>query len=195
VVKLFIDAATKALTWRDGAADVDTVVIDPSTGARQALARSRGKWARSDYASVPVLVWLRRRRYRPGHRVATCAITVRQRGAGGRRVELCTLSLQDELTKANIVATFCLAMALQLVYPHGRDCYCRAGIERTTPVAQHAGHHGWSVDPQGSALFDRAIPPFAEAHMAPAGAACSARGGLMLKTSTGWLFIRAARKW
>lgn len=40
---------------------------------------------------------------------------------------------------------------------------------------------GWSVDPQGlGVIFDRAIPPFAEAHMAPAIQDILARSGLAL---------------
>ena len=38
---------------------------------------------------------------------------------------------------------------------------------------------GWRIDPQGfGVIFDRAIPPFAQAHIAPAITGILARGGL-----------------
>ena len=96
-------------------------------------------------------------------------------------VELCTLSFRlDELTKANIVAT-------ALFGDGAAACVVRTGDKGLAEI-EMSGQHlwpqtldimGWSVDPQGlGVIFDRAIPPFAQAHMAPAVEAILARAGL-----------------
>ena len=98
-------------------------------------------------------------------------------------VELCTLSFRlDELTKANIVAT-------ALFGDGAAACVlrtCEDGIAEVEMSGQHTWPRtldimGWSVDQQGlGVIFDRAIPPFAEANMAPAIEGILNRGGLAL---------------
>ena len=187
-VKLFIDAATKALDAAGlRSADVDTVVTISSTGIATPSLEARAAEQmgfRSDIERVPVFglgcaggvtglgIASRLAQSRPGSVVLMVA------------VELCTLSFRlDELTKANIVAT-------ALFGDGAAACVLRTG---DTGIAEleFSGQHswpntldimGWSVDPQGlGVIFDRAIPPFAEAHMAPAVSGMLARGGLMLE--------------
>jgi alkylresorcinol/alkylpyrone synthase len=98
-------------------------------------------------------------------------------------VEICTLAFRlDELTKANIVAT-------ALFGDGAAACVLRAdegGIATVEMDGQHTWPDtldimGWSVDPQGfGVIFDRAIPPFAEEHIAPAIAGILNRSGLEL---------------
>ena len=97
-------------------------------------------------------------------------------------VEICTLAFRlDELTKANIVAT-------ALFGDGAAACVLRAG-EAGIAAVEMSGQHtwpdtldimGWTIDPQGfGVIFDRAIPPFAEEHIAPAIAGIlAARTGL-----------------
>jgi alkylresorcinol/alkylpyrone synthase len=96
-------------------------------------------------------------------------------------VELCSLAFRpDTLTKANIVAT-------ALFGDGAAACVLRSGEPGIAEV-EMSGQHlwpdtldimGWSVDPQGlGVIFDRAIPPFAETHMAPAIAGILDRAGL-----------------
>lgn len=190
-VKLFIDAASKALDAAGlRSADVDTVVTVSSTGiATPSLeAHAAGQMGfRSDVERVPVFglgcaggvtglaIAARLAQSRPGSVVLVVA------------VELCTLSFRlDELTKANIVAT-------ALFGDGAAACVLRAGEADEAGVAEveMSGQHtwpqtlnimGWSVDPQGlGVIFDRAIPPFAEANMAPAVSGMLARAGLGLQ--------------
>ena len=190
-VKLFIDAASKALDAAGlRSADVDTVVTVSSTGiATPSLeAHAAGQMGfRSNVERVPVFglgcaggvtglaIAARLAQSRPGSVVLVVA------------VELCTLSFRlDELTKANIVAT-------ALFGDGAAACVLRAGEADEAGVAEveMSGQHtwpqtlnimGWSVDPQGlGVIFDRAIPPFAEANMAPAVSGMLARAGLGLQ--------------
>ncbi|PKU25129.1 type III polyketide synthase [Telmatospirillum siberiense] len=183
--RLFVDAATKALDAAGiGAAEVDTVVTVSSTGiATPSLeARVAGRMGfRADVERVPVFglgcaggvsglsLASRLAQSRPGSTVLLVAL------------ELCTLSFRlDELTKANIVAT-------ALFGDGAAACVLRAGETGIADIemsGQHTwpdtlGIMGWSIDPQGfGVIFDRAIPPFAEEHMAPAVNGILDRAGL-----------------
>lgn len=90
-------------------------------------------------------------------------------------VELCSLSFRlDKLTKANIVAT--------ALFGDGAAAVLLGGDGATAPptglLIGDGGEHtwpdtlrimGWSVDPDGfGVIFDRDIPPFAEANLAGA---------------------------
>ncbi|OAN55167.1 chalcone synthase [Paramagnetospirillum marisnigri] len=186
-VQLFMDAATKALD-RAGltAAEVDTVVTVSSTGiATPSLeARVAGRMGfRADIERVPVFglgcaggvsglsIASRLAQSRPGSVVLMVAI------------ELCTLAFRlDELTKANIVAT-------ALFGDGAAACVLRAG-EGGLATVEMSGQYiwpdtldimGWSIDPQGfGVIFDRDIPPFAEANMNPAIVGILERAGLGL---------------
>jgi alkylresorcinol/alkylpyrone synthase len=187
-VQLFIDAAAKALDAANlRASDVDAVVTVSSTGiATPSLeAKAAGQMGfRSDIERIPVFglgcaggvtglsIGSRMAQARPGSVVLVVA------------VELCTLSFRlDELTKANIVAT-------ALFGDGAAACLLRTGDVGIAEVEMSGQHMwpqtldimGWSVDPQGlGVIFDRAIPPFAEANMAPAVEAILARFNLTLK--------------
>jgi len=184
---LFVAAAKKALDAAGISAEaVDTVVTISSTGiATPSLeARVAGRLGfRADIDRVPVFglgcaggvsglaIAARLAQSRPGGVVLVVA------------VELCTLSFRlDELTKANIVAT-------ALFGDGAAACVLRAGEPGLAEI-ELSGQHlwpdtldimGWSVDPQGfGVIFDRAIPPFAEANMAGAVADILGRNGLKL---------------
>lgn len=186
-VKLFVEAATKALDIAGVLAqEVDTVITVSSTGiATPSLeARAAGQMGfRTDVDRVPVFglgcaggvtglaIASRMAESRPGSVVLVVA------------VELCTLSFRlDELTKANIVAT-------ALFGDGAAACVLRTG-EGGIAEVEMSGQHtwpdtldimGWSVDQQGmGVIFDRAIPPFAQANMAPAVQGILARAGLGL---------------
>jgi alkylresorcinol/alkylpyrone synthase len=186
-VQLFVDAANKALDAAGlNANEVDTVVTVSSTGiATPSLeARAAGLMGfRADIERVPVFglgcaggvtglaIASRLAKASPGSVVLVVA------------VELCTLSFRlDELTKANIVAT-------ALFGDGAAACVLRAG-EHGIAEIEMSGQHtwpdtlaimGWSVDPQGlGVIFDRAIPPFAEANMLPAVVGILERAGLAL---------------
>ena len=183
---LFMEAAGKALDEAGfTAAEIDTVVTISSTGiATPSLeARVAGQMGfRSDIERVPVFglgcaggvsglaIGARLAQARPGTNVLVVA------------VELCTLSFRlDEMTKANIVAT-------ALFGDGAAACVLRAGEGGIADV-EFAGQHtwpdtldimGWSVDPLGfGVIFDRSIPPFAEAEMGPAVDGILARQGLV----------------
>lgn len=184
-VQLFLDAATKALD-RAGltAAQVDTMVTISSTGiATPSLeARVAGRMGfRADIERVPVFglgcaggvtglsIASRLAQSRPGSVVLMVAI------------ELCTLAFRlDELTKANIVAT-------ALFGDGAAACVLRTGADGLAAL-EMSGQHiwpdtldimGWSIDPQGfGVIFDRDIPPFAEANMKPAIVGILERAGL-----------------
>ena len=186
-VELFVDAASRALHAAGIGADaVDTVVTVSSTGiATPSLeARAAGRMGfRADIDRVPVFglgcaggvsglsIASRLARSRPGSVVLMVA------------VELCTLAFRlDELTKANIVAT-------ALFGDGAGACVLRSSDTGIADVEMGGEHMwpdtldimGWAVDPQGfGAIFDRAIPPFAEERMAPAVAGILGRAGLGL---------------
>jgi alkylresorcinol/alkylpyrone synthase len=185
--RLFIDAATGALDAAGlTAAQVDTVVTISSTGVAtpslEAHVAARMGF-RPDIERVPVFglgcaggvsglsIASRLAQSRPGSIVLLVAI------------ELCSLAFRlDKLTKANIVAT-------ALFGDGAAACVLRAGDTGLAAI-EMSGQHiwpdtldimGWATDPQGfGVIFDRAIPPFAEAHMAPAIAGILDRSGLGL---------------
>jgi alkylresorcinol/alkylpyrone synthase len=186
-VALFVAAAGKALAAAGlSAREVDTVVTVSSTGIATPSIEARAAGLigfRADIERVPVFglgcaggvsglsLAARLARARPGSVVLLVA------------VELCSLAFRlDTLTKANIVAT-------ALFGDGAAACVLRAGDAGIAAVEMSGEHMwpdtldimGWSVDPQGfGVIFDRAIPPFAEAHMAPAVATILGRGGLGL---------------
>lgn len=186
-VKLFIEAASKAIEAAGLlSSEVDTVVMVSSTGiATPSLeARAASKMGfRADIERVPIFglgcaggvtglsIASRLAQARPGSIVLMVA------------VELCTLSFRlDELTKANIVAT-------ALFGDGAAACVlrtCEDGIAEVEMSGQHTWPRtldimGWSVDQQGlGVIFDRAIPPFAEANMASAIEGILKRSGLAL---------------
>jgi alkylresorcinol/alkylpyrone synthase len=186
-VKLFVDAASKALAAAGLRADeVDTVVTVSSTGIATPSLEARAAQQigfRADVERVPVFglgcaggvtglsIAARLAQSRPGSVVLIVA------------VELCTLSFRlDELTKANIVAT-------ALFGDGAAACLLRTGDGGIAAIEMSGQHTwpgtldimGWSVDPLGlGVIFDRAIPPFAEANMAPAVQGILSRSGLTL---------------
>ena len=99
-------------------------------------------------------------------------------------VEICTIAFRlDLLTKANIVAS-------ALFGDGAAACVLRAdetGMAAVEMVGEHTWPDtldimGWRIDPQGfGVIFDRAIPPFAQQHIAPAIAGILARAGLALE--------------
>ncbi len=185
--RLFIDAATRALDAAGlTAEDVDTVVTISSTGIATPSfeAHVAGRMGfRPDIERVPVFglgcaggvsglsIASRLAQSRPGSVVLLVAI------------ELCSLAFRlDTLTKANIVATALFGDgAAACVLQSGE-----AGIAAIEMSGQHSWPDtleimGWSIDPQGfGVIFDRDIPPFAEANMAPAVAGILDRAGLGL---------------
>jgi alkylresorcinol/alkylpyrone synthase len=184
---LFAEAAAKALeTAGLTGSDIDTVVTVSSTGVATPSidARMAGQLGfREDIERVPVFglgcaggvtglgLGARLAQSRPGANVLVVA------------VELCSLAFRlDKLSKENIVAT-------ALFGDGGAACVLRAGTEGLAEVEMSGQYTwpgtldimGWSVDDTGlGVIFDRAIPPFAEANIAPAIAHILARGGLTL---------------
>ena len=173
--ELFINAASRALAEAGlSAADVDTVVTISSTGLATPGIDARVAERlgfRSDVERVPVFglgcaggvsglgLGARLAQSRPG----SCVLVV--------AVELCSVAFRlDKLTKENIVAT-------ALFGDGAAACVLRAQ-EGGLAGVEFSGHHtwpgtldimGWSVDDTGlGVIFDRAIPPFAEANMRPA---------------------------
>ncbi|MGO4854099.1 type III polyketide synthase [Phaeovulum sp. W22_SRMD_FR3] len=184
---LFTDAAAKALAAAGVTGDaVDTVVTISSTGLATPALDARAAETlgfRSDVERVPVFglgcaggvsgmsLGARLAQARPGSTVLVVA------------VELCSVAFRmDKLTKENIVATALFADG-------AAACVLRAGeggLARVEMSGQHTWPGtldimGWDVDDIGlGVIFDRAIPPFAEANIAPAIAGILARGGLKL---------------
>src|ERR1700678_1755135 len=171
--QLFVDAATSALEAAElSAAEVDTVVTISSTGvATPSLeARVAGRMGfRADVERVPV--------FGLGCAGGVSGLSIASRLAQARpgtivllvAVELCSLAFRlDKLTKANIVAT-------ALFGDGAAACVLRAGEAGLAEIEMSGQHFwpdtleimGWSIDPQGfGVIFDRDIPPFAEANMA-----------------------------
>ncbi|NNF78919.1 MAG: type III polyketide synthase, partial [Rhizobiales bacterium] len=86
-------------------------------------------------------------------------------------VELCSLSFRfDMLTKANIVASALFGDGAAAAIVNADDdgeIIVEGGQEYTWPDTLNI--MGWSVDQAGlGVIFDRAIPPFAREHLAPA---------------------------
>lgn len=185
---LFIAAAGRALAMAGlSAADVDTVVTISSTGIATPSLDARVSAEigfRPDIRRVPVFglgcaggvtglaLAARLARAEPDSVVLVVA------------VELCTLAFRlDELTKANIVAT-------ALFGDGAAACVLRTGPSAGASLAtvESSGEHtwpdtldimGWDVDPSGfKVIFAKSIPPFAEAHIAPALHGILARAGL-----------------
>ena len=182
---LFTSAAGKALeAARISAAQVDTIVTVSSTGiATPSLeARvSRQLGFRDDVERVPV--------FGLGCAGGVSGLSIASRLAASHpgtvvllvAVETCTLAFRmDKLTKANIVAT-------ALFGDGAAACVLRVtdhGLAEVEMSGQHTWPEtldimGWSVDPEGlGVIFDRAIPPFAEANIQPAIASILARSNL-----------------
>ncbi|PZX47534.1 (2-(2,4-dihydroxy-6-methylphenyl)-2- oxoethyl)-4-hydroxy-2-pyrone synthase [Cereibacter changlensis] len=184
---LFTEAAGRALEQAGlKASEIDTVVTVSSTGVATPSIDARVADAmgfRSDVERAPVFglgcaggvtglsLASRLAQSRPGSAVLVVA------------VELCSLSFRlDKLTKENIVATALFADG-------AAACVLRSGeggLARVEMSGQHTWPDtldimGWSVDATGlGVIFDRAIPPFAEANVAPAIAAILGRAGLTL---------------
>ncbi len=182
---LYVAAAQAALD-RAGleGGQIDTLVTVSSTGiATPSLdAQVAGTMGfRDDVLRVPVFglgcaggvsgvaIGARLAAAQPGSRVLVVA------------VELCSLAFRlDSLTKANLVATALFADG-------AAACVLRAGEDGVAAV-EMAGSHtwpdtrdimGWAVDDTGlGVIFDRAIPPFAEAHLSGAVTAILGRAGL-----------------
>jgi alkylresorcinol/alkylpyrone synthase len=186
--ELFVAAATRALeTAALSAAEVDTIVTISSTGiATPSLeARVAGRLGfRPDVERVPV--------FGLGCAGGVSGLSIASRLACSRpgsivllvAVEVCTLAFRlDELTKSNIVAT-------ALFGDGAAACVLRA-YDGGAAAVEMSGQHtwpdtldimGWQIDPQGfGVIFDRAIPPFAQEHIAPAIAGILGRAGLALE--------------
>lgn len=183
---LFVDAATKALAQASKtAADIDTVVTVSSTGLATPGIDARVSEQmgfRADVERVPVFglgcaggvtglgLGARLAQSRPG----SCVLVV--------AVELCSVAFRmDKVTKENIVATALFADG-------AAACVLQADVAGLATVEMSGQHTwpgtldimGWSVDDTGlGVIFDRAIPPFAEANIAPAVAGILARTGLV----------------
>jgi alkylresorcinol/alkylpyrone synthase len=185
--ELFMDATRSALERAQlNANDIDTIVTVSSTGVATPSLEARvadRMGFRADVERVPV--------FGLGCAGGVTGLTIASRLAQSRpgsivlfvAVELCSLAFRlDKLTKENIVATALFADG-------AAACVLRSG-EKGVATIEMGGQHnwpdtlnimGWSVDPEGlGVIFDRAIPPFAQANMAPAVAGILARGGLGL---------------
>jgi alkylresorcinol/alkylpyrone synthase len=186
--QLFVDAATRALDAAEvDAAQVDTIVTISSTGvATPSLeARVAGRIGfRADVERVPV--------FGLGCAGGVSGFSIASRLACSHpgsvvllvAVEVCTLAFRlDELTKANMVAT--------ALFGDGAAACVLKAYDGGVAAVEMSGQHtwpdtldimGWRIDPQGfGVIFDRAIPPFAQQHIAPAIAGILARGGLALE--------------
>jgi alkylresorcinol/alkylpyrone synthase len=182
---LFIAAANSALE-RAGisASEVDTIVLVSSTGLATPSVDARvadRMGFRSDVERVPVFglgcaggvtglgLAARLARSRPESTVLMVA------------VELCSVAFRlDKLTKENIVAS-------ALFGDGAAACVLRSGTVGLAAV-EASGQYtwpdtldimGWNVDDEGlGVIFDRAIPPFAQANVGAAVADILARAGI-----------------
>lgn len=185
---LFVASATKALDAAGlSAGEVDTIVTVTSTGIATPSLEARVSLQmgfRADIERVPVFglgcaggvsgfsIAARLAASRPGSVVLLVA------------VETCTLAFRiDKLTKANIVAT-------ALFSDGAAACVLKAASDGLAEVEMSGQHMwpdtldimGWSVDPEGlGVIFDRAIPPFAAAHIQPGVTSILARSGLAIR--------------
>lgn len=188
---LFCDAARKALDAAGLAAhDIDTVVTVSSTGIATPSLEARAAdrlGFRPDLQRIPVFglgcaggvtglgIAARLAAAEPGSKVLLVV------------VELCTLSVRiDKPDKANLVAVALFgdgaaaAVLASGVDPAPGTPVIRKAAERSWPGT--LGLMGWDVDAAGfSVIFDRAIPPFAEANV----------GGAMAEMLGRWAVDRA----
>jgi alkylresorcinol/alkylpyrone synthase len=175
---LFCEAAQRALDEAGlPAAAVDTVVTVSSTGIATPSLEARAAdrlGFRPDIRRVPV--------FGLGCAGGASGLGVAARLAAAEPggvvllvvVELCTLSVRiDKPDKANLVAVALFgdgaaAAVLQSgARPPPGTPVVRGAAERSWPGT--LGLMGWDVDASGfSVIFDRAIPPFAEANVGPA---------------------------
>lgn len=184
---LFMAAARRALEAAGvTAAEIDTVVTVSSTGIVTPSLEARVASAmgfRPHIERVPV--------FGLGCAGGVSGLSIAARLARSRPatnvllvvVETCTLAFRsDQLTKANIVAT-------ALFGDGAAACVLRAdahGLAEVETTAQHTWPDtldimGWSVDQEGlGVIFDRSIPPFAEAEFGPAARGMLQRSGLSL---------------
>jgi alkylresorcinol/alkylpyrone synthase len=184
--QLFTEAATRVLERAGvGAGHVDTIVTVSSTGISTPSLEARVADRMGfgvDVERVPV--------FGLGCAGGVSGLSIAARLAQSRpgivllvAVELCTLAFRlDKLSKENIVAT-------ALFGDGAAACLLQAGEAGIADVEMSGQHTwpdtldimGWDVDPQGlGVIFDRAIPPFAEANVAPALAGILGRAGLRL---------------
>jgi alkylresorcinol/alkylpyrone synthase len=184
---LFMDAASQALEAAGVlASEVDTVVTVSSTGiatpSLDAQVADRMGF-RTDIERVPLFglgcaggvtglsIAARLAQSRPG----SCVLMV--------AIELCSVAFRlDKLSKENIVAT-------ALFGDGAAACVLRSGAGGSASVEMSGQYTwpdtidimGWSVDDGGlGVIFDRAIPPFAEANIAPAMTNILSRAGLAI---------------
>lgn len=189
--ELFIQSAKNALSAAGlEASQVGTVVTVSSTGiatpSLEARAAARLGF-RDDVERVPVFglgcaggisglsIGARLAQSRPGQAVLVVA------------VETCTLAFRmDQLTKANIVATALFGDGAAACVLIAQDSSKQDSLAEVEMSGQQMWPDtldimGWSVDPEGlGVIFDRAIPPFAEANIAQAVTKILARSGLIL---------------
>ena len=190
---LFVDAATAALDRAGrGAAEIDTIVTVSSTGIATPSLEARVAQHlgfRADVERVPVFglgcaggvtglaIASRLAKARPGSTVLVVAI------------EICTAAFRlDQLTSANIVATALFGDGAAACVVASDGAGEGAGERRGVAAIEGAGEQlwpdtldimGWKVDPTGlGVIFDRAIPPFAEAQVGAAVDGILARLGL-----------------
>lgn len=172
---LFLDSARKALAAADlSASQVDIVVTVSSTGIATPSLDARISSTigfRDDIVRVPV--------FGLGCAGGVSGFAIAAKLASSRpgcivllvAVETCTLAFRmDKLTKANIVAT--------ALFGDGAAACVISTVDEGLAEVEMSGQHtwpdtldimGWSVDPEGlGVIFDRAIPPFAEANIKPA---------------------------
>lgn len=193
--ELFVTAAQQALQAAGrGADEIDTIVTVSSTGiATPSLeARAHGRLGfRADVRRVPVFglgcaggatglsLAARLARSAPGETVLLVA------------VELCTLAFrEDEMTKANIVATalFGDGAAAAVLSTRGEgDIEIESTGEHLWPETLDI--MGWRVDPVGfSAIFSRSIPDVVTEKLRPATEAFLARNGFGLEDLDSFVF-------
>jgi alkylresorcinol/alkylpyrone synthase len=182
---LYVEAASKALDQAGVQADeIDVLVSVSTTGIatpslEARVARRMG--FRPDAERVPV--------FGLGCAAGVTGLAIAARLASTRpartalvvTVELCSISVRlDKPTKENIVAT-------ALFGDGAAACVVRAGTGGLAAIGEGAeilwpdtlGIMGWNVeDPGLGVIFDRAIPPFVEEHMAEGMRQIAAKNGL-----------------